>query len=318
MYKVLVLISLWALNYILPNLLGDRVRVVVEHESGCELGESPFWDHATRTLLYIDITQSTVHRWDPETQKDTSVKIAEPSVGTVIRRQKGGLVVAAGRTFSYLDESTGDLQPIATIPSQCTACALNDGKCDSQGRLWSGLYQGDIPNFVPDSGYLYSLDPATGAVATKESGVSLTNGMSWSPDDTIMYYTDTLKGIIYGYDFDAVSGSISNRRIVVTFDASEGLPDGHTIDTDGNLWVAMNGGGAIVKVDAMTGEKLEKVEIDGVPGVTACTFGGLLYDELYVTTARNSQPIGSDDVSGALFKITGLGVRGFPGNMYNG
>ena len=63
------------------------------------------------------------------------------------------------------------------------------------------------------------------------------------------------KGEVYAYDIEASTGNITNRRVLVKFDkGTEGLPDGHAIDSNGNLWIAMFFGGGIVKVDGKTGK----------------------------------------------------------------
>jgi len=320
--------KIFALFVLLLKHLGDLyngttldsdVTVEAVLDCGCVLGESPVWDHVTNTLLFVDkqFTSVLVHRYDPATGEDTSIPIQEEAIGAVIPRKNGGIVVAAGKTFYNLDEATGDLQAIAGSPSpQCDDCSLGDGRCDSKGRFWAGLLVGNFfTGLIPDGGSLLVLD--NDVVTTKETGITQTNGLSWSPDEKTMYYTDSAKGVIYGYDFDVTTASLSNRRDVVYFDEeTEGVPDGHTIDTDGNLWVAMNGGGGVVQVNPNTGEKLRKIDINDVSGVSACTFGGENLDELYVTTSSFVPSPFSED--GNVFKVTGLGVKGMPANFYDG
>jgi len=297
-------------------------KVEVVHKTGCKLGEAPHWDSTTNTLLYVDIFGAKVHRYNPANRQITSVKVKEPTVAAVIPRKNGGLVISAANGVSYLDESTGEVTPIVTSPlaQKHPNVMMNDAKCDSEGRMWAGVAVGmKATGPVADAGELYCITP-DGTLTTKETGVSLTNGLSWSPDNKVMYYTDSWKGVIYAYDFDAATGNISNRRDVVTFDRpTEGVPDGHTIDTDGNMWVAMMLGGYVVKVNPKTGEKLEKIVIsEGVKKTTCCQFGGENLDELYVTTGKNDEPMGDSDLSGSLFKITGLGVIGLPANVFAG
>merc|ERR1712168_505044 len=114
---------------------------------------------------------------------------------------------------------------------------------------------------------------------------------------------------------------MGNRRDVVHFDrATEGLPDGHAIDSNGDLWVAMALAGNIVQINPNTGEKLKTIKVaDGIKMVTSCRFGGKNLDELYVTTGKNrhqQETTGDDNMGGSLFKITGLGVKGLQGNMF--
>jgi len=300
-----------------------NAKVELVHKIACQVGEGPHWDAASNTLLYVDVFGSKVFRFNPETRENKVIGVTETTVGAVIPRKTGGLILAEGKGFAHLDEETGKIGSICKVPYKDMDCnfQMNDAKCDSQGRLWAGMIVGmKATGPVDDAGELYCMD-TKGVVTTKDTGFTLVNGLSWSPDDKTMYYTDSWKGEVYAYDFEASTGNITNRRVLVKFDkATEGLPDGHAIDSDGNLWIAMFFGGGIVKVDGKTGEKLQKIAIaDGVRKITSCQFGGPNLDELYVTSARNDNiKEGEDDGSGSLFKITGLGVKGLPAHDYAG
>uniref|UniRef100_H2ZF67 Regucalcin n=1 Tax=Ciona savignyi TaxID=51511 RepID=H2ZF67_CIOSA len=170
-------------------------------------------------------------------------------------------------------------------------------------------------------GKLYCLDTDR-SVQTKICPVDISNGLSWTSDNKTMYYCDSLKKTIDAYDYDINTGEIGNMREAVRFDEkTDGIPDGHCIDADGNIWVAMFFTGQVIKADPRTGEKLQYVKVsDTALKTTSVCFGGQNFDEMYVTSARNKplmEPI-ENDLSGGLFKITGLGVRGLPANEYEG
>lgn len=87
------------------------------------------------------------------------------------------------------------------------------------------------------------------------TGATIPNGLSWSKDNKIFYFTDTIEGSIFAYDFDEETGSISNKRVF--FKVQEGGPDGHQQDEHGNLWVAIWGAWKVVRVSPegrLTGE----------------------------------------------------------------
>jgi gluconolactonase len=92
----------------------------------------------------------------------------------------------------------------------------------------------------------------------------------------------------------------------------QGVPDGMTIDTDGNLWIANFDGSVVVKYDPRTGTLLQTIKIPALQ-VTSVAFGGKNLDELYVTTASMHIREKQDPPRGAVFKVTGLGVKGYPG-----
>lgn len=106
-----------------------------------------------------------------------------------------------------------------------------------------------------------------------------------------------------------------NRRIAFDFKKNnvEGLPDGMTIDTDGNLWIACFDGSQVIKVDPVKGELLQQVPIPALQ-VTSVAFGGKNLDELYVTSASMNIKYEQKPPCGAVFKVTGLGVKGFAGD----
>jgi sugar lactone lactonase YvrE len=90
-------------------------------------------------------------------------------------------------------------------------------------------------------GSLYRLDP-DGSIHTMETGLKVSNGISWSPDNKLMYLTDSPLHMIYVYDFDPASGTIENRRPFIHTPDETGVPDGLTIDSEGCIWSARWGG----------------------------------------------------------------------------
>ena len=104
---------------------------------------------------------------------------------------------------------------------------------------------------------------------------------------------------------------LSNRRRVVQ--VKNGYPDGMSIDTAGNLWVALWGGWGVACFDPRTGDQLAKVEVP-VEAVTSCCFGGPEFADLYITTASrdlNAEGHRKQPLAGAVFRAR-VGVTGFP------
>ena len=120
---------------------------------------------------------------------------------------------------------------------------MNDGKCDRHGRFWAGTmaYDESAPAGL---GKLYRLDPDL-SVRTMLDGVSISNGIDWSPDDRLMYFVDSRTERVDVFDFDLDDGAISNRRTLIEVGAANGLPDGMTVDANGDLWVAQWGGSRV-------------------------------------------------------------------------
>ncbi|XP_002120764.2 regucalcin-like [Ciona intestinalis] len=286
----------------------SSVKVELVHNYDCQLGEGPHWDDQTQTLLFVDIDNSAIHRWNPATKQTKTTIVKDSSIGAVVPRKSGGLMIAAGHRFASWNENTGESETFKEVNLEFPTSRFNDGKCDPVGRFWAGTMGRESAAASPDrlQGKLYCLD-IDHSVRTKVYPVDISNGLSWTSN--VMYYCDSLKLTIDAYDYDVTTGDIKNMREVVKFDREkEGVPDGHCIDTDGNLWVAMFFTGQVIKVDPRTGEKLQYVKVSDIAlKTTSVCFGGPNLDEMYVTSARNKplmEPT-ENDISGALFKASG-------------
>jgi len=288
----------------------------------CQLGEVPHWDSQTNTLLYVDINQAVVNRWNPVSNAFKKIKVkGVPTVGAVVPRERGGLVVAAGQRFGFLNEETGDLDIIHTIDAKLAGTRFNDGKCDPFGRFWAGTMGEEKEPGVPvrKQGSLYCLDTNGRCHERIKGSIDISNGLSWTSDHSIMYYCDSLKYSIDAYDYEISTGCMSNPRSVIKFDQQKGIPDGHCIDTEGNLWVALYFGSGLVKVDPRRGEIIGEIKVsETAHQTTSVCFGGPNMDEMYMTSATSKNPVGVDDEGGRLFKITETGSKGFAANIYQG
>src|SRR4051812_39321920 len=98
-------------------------------------GEGPLW-HRNR-LLYVDIEGHKVLSFDPVSGAEKIWDVGE-RVGTVVARERGGLVIASDSGFAFLDESSGHASRITDPESDLSTNRFNDGKCDPAGRFWAG------------------------------------------------------------------------------------------------------------------------------------------------------------------------------------
>jgi sugar lactone lactonase YvrE len=239
------------------------------------LGEGPVWDPREELLLWVDIDAGQVHRLRPggaHEHFDVGQK-----VGAVVVRQSGGFALAVKNGFAFLDQWGGALRIVGSPEQDKPQNRMNDGKVDSAGRFWAGT-------MGPDKGdaRLYRLE-TDGFIRTMVDGVTISNGMGWSPDERTMYYIDTPTQRVDAFAYDAPSGNITNRRTLIEVPKREGSPDGMTVDEDGCLWIAFWGGGAVRRYTPK-GELDRTIEVPASL-VTSCTFGGRDRAELYITTA---------------------------------
>lgn len=274
------------------------------------LGEGPMWIERESALYWVDIEAHCFYRLDPAAGQYTRFDVGQP-VGTVVLRESGGALLALRDGFAFYDMETRKLTPIADPEADRPESRFNDGAVDRQGRFWAGTMAED----QSPVGALYRLDRNL-RVQRMESGIHISNGIGWSPDNRIMYYTDSRIGTIFAYDFDADTGEIANRRVFVHVD--EGSPDGLTVDSDGFIWSARWDGWKIVRYDPQ-GKPEREVALP-VQRPTSCVFGGENLDELYITSAqtgldaaaRQAQPL-----AGALLRYR-PGVTGIAEPLFGG
>lgn len=150
-----------------------------------------------------------------------------------------------------------------------------------------------------------------------KGGIGISNGISWTQDDKIMYYTDSLKLKIFAFDFDAATGEISNERVFyeqTPIDGTEiAAPDGHAMDEEGYIWSAIYGGSKVVRISPQGNVVAEIVLPTRL--ITDVAFVG---EEVFITCAADTQidkyPE-STEMSGHLFKCH-VGVKGYPLNKF--
>jgi sugar lactone lactonase YvrE len=286
--------------------------IEVEHflAVGNKLGEGPLWHPKEKTLYWVDIEGDCFHRFNPETGNQENFPIGQP-VGCLAFRENGGLVLGLRDGLGYWDFEAKEINFIANPEEGRRNARFNDGVVDRQGRLWAGTLGED------DQSALYRLDP-DGSIHTKEIGVTISNGIGWSPDNTTMYYTDSAIRKIYAYDFDPLSGEISNRKDFVNVPLTEGFPDGLTVDSEGFIWSAQWDGWRVTRYDPHG--VVERVVYLPVQRPTSCTFGGEDLNQLVITSAwtglhetdRREQALAGD-----LFLIQ-TEVAGQPVNYFKG
>lgn len=280
-------------------------------EAGAVVGEGALWDPRQGRLLWVDIPRQAIHSYDPASGSDAVADTGQP-VGAVGLRESPGVIAAVRDGFAIWD-GTG-LHLVAAVETDQPGTRMNDGKVDPGGRFWAGTMALDER---AGAGALYRLDPDY-QVHVMLDGLTISNGLDWSPDGTRMYYIDSGTGGVDVFDFDADAGTISNRTRLITVRAADGVPDGMTVDADGFLWVAFWGGAAVRRYTS-EGSLAATIQVPASQ-VTSCCFGGGSLDELYITSASEGLPAAQPERephAGAVF-VCRPGVAGRPANRFRG
>ena len=275
----------------------------------CELAEGPVWDAARGLLRWVDILPGHVHALDPVSGARSSFGVGQP-VGTVGLTRDGGLVLALASGFALSGPEGQDLRPFGNFSVDRSVTRFNDGKPDPWGSFWAGTMA--VPE---DSGYpgrLYRLGP-DGVVTELLGDVGLSNGLDWSDDRRVFYYSDSHAGVDV-FDTDPDTGALSGRRRLV--ETSDGAPDGLTLDAEGCLWLAVWGSSELRRYTP--DGRLDTVVTLPVSQVTSAAFGGADLSTLYITTAReNFTPadLAAEPHAGDIFACT-PGVTGRPPYLF--
>jgi sugar lactone lactonase YvrE len=263
-------------------VVGVRAGIVAEPvgDVTAVLGEGPYWVPEDDCLLWVDIHRGQLHRTYFPAGETVSmdlgaVSAAFPAVG-------GGILTAGGsRLALHLPAERGErwtTRVIAEVPAR-DGVRFNDAAVDPAGRVWAGSMHTDETEPL---GALYRLDSG-GTLTTVVKGVTVSNGLGWSPDGARMYYVDSPMRRVDVFDYDPAAGQASQRRGFADLTAFDGVPDGLTVDADGYVWVAIWGGGVLRRF-APDGTRDAVVEMP-VSQPTSCAFGGPGMSDLYVTSA---------------------------------
>ncbi len=278
--------------------------------AAARVGEGPVWDPVTEVLLWVDIPAGLVHTSRPETGQTTTLELPT-CVGAVAPTADGGLVVACEQGFGLV--TTGGSFAVRR-PVLAPGERMNDAKCDAAGRFWAGSTE---MSFAAGRGALHVLNPDWSSDVVLD-GLTLPNGMGWSPDSRVFYLADSEERVILAFDFDLAQGTLSGRRILVAFGERDGKPDGLCVDATGDLWVAMWGGSRVLHLSPL-GEIRDVVSVP-VRQPSSCAFAGRALDVLYVTSAREGLNLvpGGGALDGSLFAVTATGATGLASAPFAG
>ncbi len=270
----------------------------------CEIGEGPHYDERTGRVWWVDILGCQVLWRAPAEAQAGSLPVPR-HVGAVVPASSGRLIVCLPEGPSLLDPVDGRMRSLARYPDASELLRSNDAKADAAGRLWLGTMSYDYTNRI---GRLYRLDAGGLTVALDDVGIS--NGLGWSPNGELMYYVDTTLPRVDVFDFTE-DGSLANRRVFTTVE--RGKPDGLCVDSDGGVWVALWGGGAVHRYRP-DGTLDQVVEVP-TPLVSSCAFAGPDYRTLIITTAARGS---LDPAAGVTYAYYPAGVHGMRAHVFAG
>ena len=285
------------------------------------LGESPLWHADEQRLYWVDILGLQLNRYNPADGRHDEWRFpSEPAC--CVPLLGGGLLLAMRDGLWRFDPATGQRHLVAKPPYDPAGQRFNDGKADAQGRFWIGTLDDQrLP-----AAALYRLD--RGHLAKVAEGITVSNGLAFSPDGRTLYWADTKAHLIQVFDVDGCDGSLSRRRVFQQFSprvdgqagdpawaAYGGRPDGAAVDAEGAYWVAMFEGQRLLRF-APNGALLVELPLP-VRCPTMPCFGGADLKTLYITTARDKRPaaeLAAQPLAGCVLQVR-VDVPGLPAAM---
>lgn len=260
------------------------------------LAEGPCWRPDIGALAFVDIHARTIHTGTGPLELPRQVSFAIPTATGWVAGQETEIAVLEGDRIARM----------LTLPGLAAPAVLNDAKCDPDQNLWVGTYD---PSGTGGAA-LYRLGPDGGEAIVTGAGAS--NGLAFTADGTSILWVDTPSRQIHTLALDGWSGPLKERRLWCDLTAEPGLPDGMTLDAEGYAWVAMFGGGQVLRIDPR-GNIAARYPTP-VTHPTSLAFGGPDLRTLYLTTSRHrltEAEAAAQPLAGAVLSAE-PGVAGLP------
>lgn len=293
-------------------------ELIVDAQNGT--GESPVWVCEEQALYWVDIPTGRLQRWKPEGSY-ASWK-SDEMLGCIARTTNGGWLGAQETgLFQLTAKEDGSLhgERLASVNHAREKMRFNDGRCDRQGRFWAGTMQCNMGADAVGALYRYVPDAELGQrLKNQLAGLTVPNGLAFSPDGQTMYLSDSHSGVqlIWAFDYDTDSATPYNRRVFVDMNAYPGRPDGAAVDAEGCYWICANDAGLVLRFTPQG--KLDRSLPLPVKKPAMCAFGGAQLDTLFVTSIRpQGMDLSDQPLAGGLFALN-PGVKGLPEPKFHG
>ncbi|NPU65226.1 SMP-30/gluconolactonase/LRE family protein [Bradyrhizobium sp. 83012] len=260
--------------------------------TGCRWAEGPVYVPAAKSLLWSDIPNDRLMRFD---ETDGSVSVFETPCGyhNGHTRDALGRVIACehgGRRISRLEHDGTWVGLVDRLEGK-RFNSPNDAVVKSDGTIWfsdptygiDSAYEGHAAPSEIGASHVYRFDPAAGAVAAVVTDMVKPNGLAFSADERLLYVADTgathvpdWPAVIRVYEVAASGRTVGEGRVFATSPA--GLFDGFRIDRSGNIWTST---GDAVAIYAPDGTLIGRIPVPEI--VSNVTFGGPKRNRLYIT-----------------------------------
>ncbi len=258
-------------------------EIEIAADFGDLVGEGPVWDADTGVLYWTDLVGHKFCQLTWLSKKAQVLRNGVEVTGFALNRT-GGFVVANTHGIWLWDGEGKMSLVVAEVDGMI--CRMNDATADPMGRFLAGscFYESSGDYTL---GCLISLN-TDGLATVIDEGIHLSNGLGFSPDTAQLYYTDSAARCIYRYDYNARTGQVRNRSVLVRVPDDEGIPDGLAVDAEGFLWSAQWYGSCVVRYDP--DGKIERRIPTPAKQTSSVAFGGPDLTDLFITSAARTYP----------------------------
>jgi len=263
--------------------------------TGCRWAEGPVWVGDARCLLWSDIPNDRILRWDEETGAVSAWRKPAGFANGATRDRTGRIVHCEhGGRRVVRTEPDGRVTVLADRFDGRRLNSPNDVVCKSDGSIWFtdppyGImcdYEGHKAESEIGANYVYRLDPRSGELAVVADDFDKPNGIAFSPDESLLYVADT--GLSHDPEGPhhirrfkvGAKGRLSGGEVFAVI--SPGVADGFRLDTDGNVWTSAGDG---VHCYAPDGTLLGRIKIP--EAVANVCFGGPKRNRLFITATTS-------------------------------
>src|SRR5216683_494284 len=268
--------------------------------TGFRWSEGPVWFGDGRYLLWSDIPNNRIMRWDEETGHASVFRKPSNFSNGNTRDRRGRLLSCEhGTRRVSRTEYDGTVTTIADRYDGKPLNSPNDIVCKSDGSIWFtdppfgilGNYEGHVAKpELPTN--VYRWDPRSGKLAVAAGDVNRPNGLALSPDESRLYIIEAGVTPRAVRVYDVVDGGtrLANGRVFLTAEPG-GTPDGFRLDVDGNLWMGWGmGTEALDGVNVFNSEAKLIGRIDLPERCANLCFGGLKHT-LAQRSGRSMRPM---------------------------
>jgi gluconolactonase len=262
--------------------------------TGFHWAEGPVWFGDTRMLLFSDVSNSRMMKWDEETGEVGVFRKPSNNANGNTRDRQGRLVTCEHLTRRVIrTEHNGKITVLLDGFDGKPLNSPNDIICKSDGSIWfsdpafgpnpvEGMQKPELP------GNVYRIDPGTGNAAIVAADIKGPNGLCFSPDESKLYLIEARampNRLIHVYDVVDNGTALANRRIF--FDCGKGTADGFKADIDGNLWCGWGMGEAEDGVVVLSPEGRMIGRIRLPERCANLCFGGENRNRLFMAASRS-------------------------------